>query len=66
MRQDLPQAPEMHVVPHAGHYDFIPPCSDMLHRHAPMICVSEAGFDRAAFHRQFNRAVVGFFDRTLH
>lgn len=65
VRQDLPQPPEMHVVPHAGHYDFIPPCSDILHRHVPMICASEAGFDRAAFHRRFNHDVVAFFDRTL-
>jgi predicted dienelactone hydrolase len=65
VREDLPGAPEMRVVPHAGHYDFIPPCSDMLRRHLPIICVSETGFDRAAFHRQFNRDVVHFFDRTL-
>lgn len=65
VRQDLPRPPEMHVVPHAGHYDFIPPCSDILNRHVPMICTSEAGFDRAAFHRQFNHDVVAFFDRTL-
>jgi len=65
VRQDLPRPPEMHVVPHAGHYDFVSPCSAALAQQVPEICVSEPGFDRAAFHRQFNREVVAFFRRTL-
>jgi predicted dienelactone hydrolase len=62
----LPSAPEMHVVPHAGHFDFLAPCSPALAQVARDICTSEPGFDRAAFHRAFNRDVVAFFVRTLH
>ncbi|HET6972343.1 MAG TPA: dienelactone hydrolase, partial [Phenylobacterium sp.] len=65
VRQDLPTPPEMHVVPHAGHYDFVSPCSATLAERIPEICVSEPGFDRVAFHARFNRDVVGFFKRTL-
>lgn len=65
VRLALPQAAETHVVPHAGHYDFLTPCSPALALRAPEICVSEAGFDRAAFHDDFNRRVVAFFRRTL-
>jgi predicted dienelactone hydrolase len=65
VRQALPTSPETHVVPHAGHYDFIPPCSPELAKAVPAICKSEPGFDRAAFHVRFNRQVVAFFRKTL-
>lgn len=65
VRLDLPTPPEMHVVPHAGHYDFLAACSGELARQVPDICKSEPDFDRAAFHREFDEAVVRFFKRTL-
>lgn len=61
----LPRPAETHLVPHAGHYDFLAPCPDALARAAPAICASEPGFDRIAFHRAFDGAVVAFFGRTL-
>ncbi|MDB5829131.1 MAG: putative lipoprotein signal peptide [Variovorax sp.] len=60
-----PQAPEYHVVPNAGHYDFLVPCSSALTSIAPTICASATGFDRAAFHASFNAAVVSFLSKTL-
>lgn len=65
VRDALPTAPEFHVVPNAGHYDFIQACSDAMAKAVPMICHSAPGFDRAAFHAEFNRKIVAFFDRTL-
>lgn len=62
---DLPFAPEFHRIPGAGHYDFLPPCNPTLSRIAPVICTSEAGFDRAAFHQELNASVVTFFSRHL-
>jgi predicted dienelactone hydrolase len=53
------------VVANAGHYDFLPPCDARLSRLRPEICDSLAGFDRAAFHEQFNAAVVRFFEAML-
>jgi predicted dienelactone hydrolase len=41
------------------------PCSDALANVAPMICMSEPGFDRAAFHQSLDAEVVGFFQRAL-
>ncbi len=61
----LPHAPELHVVAHAGHFDFLAPCPEALAHIAPPICTSEPGFDRAAFHRKFDQDVVMFFQRTL-
>lgn len=65
VRQALPQAPDYRVVPGAGHFDFLAPCSDKLAGIAPPICTSRPGFDRAAFHREFNAQVVAFFEKTL-
>jgi predicted dienelactone hydrolase len=61
----LPKKPEYHVVPKADHFSFLAPCSDSLARMAPAICQDEPGFDRAAFHEQFNDAVVAFFKARL-
>ena len=65
VRLAMPEAPEYHVVPNAGHYDFLAPCSDALTSMAPVICTSSPGFDRAAFHAGFDSAVVKFFKNTL-
>jgi predicted dienelactone hydrolase len=65
VRIALPNPPDAHVVDGAGHYDFLPPCSSELARKHPEICVSAPGFDRAAFHAQFDRDVVAFFTQNL-
>jgi len=69
VRHGLPAAPELHRVDGAGHFAFRPPCDPRLEAAEPkiwaMVCVDAPGFDRAAFHRSFNAAVVAFFRRTL-
>ena len=65
VRDALPTPPDYHVVANADHYDFLAPCSDRLARFAPDICAERPGFDRAAFHAEFDAAVVAFFERTL-
>ena len=61
VRRALPAPPDFHGVPGADHYDFLAPCTPELARVAPPICTSEPGFDREAFHKTFNQAVVSFF-----
>jgi predicted dienelactone hydrolase len=63
--EGLPTKPEYHVVPNAGHFAFLAPCTPMAESIAPMICRDPTGFDRAAFHGEFNRAVVTFFRAKL-
>jgi predicted dienelactone hydrolase len=65
VRDELPQPPEDHLVPKAGHFDFLAPCSEALAKAAPEICQSAAGFDRTAFHQQMNAALIGFFKAQL-
>ena len=61
----LPVKPEYHVVPNAGHFAFLAPCSPALAARVPEICHDPEGFDRTAFHREFNPAVVAFFKAKI-
>jgi predicted dienelactone hydrolase len=65
VRDRLGRPPEYHRVESAGHFDFLPPCAAGLAAAVPAICTSQPGFDRAAFHRDFNREVVRFFRNAL-
>jgi predicted dienelactone hydrolase len=60
----LPGKPDIHVVP-AGHFAFLPPCSAQFAANLPRFCTDPAGFDRTAFHRDFNASIVGFFREHL-
>ena len=61
----LPKPPDDHLVPLAGHFSFLAPCSEALAKIAPYICQDDTGFDRVAFHQQFNQALVDFFKAKL-
>ncbi len=61
----LPVKPEYHIVRNAGHFAFLAPCTPSLAAVAPEICHDPVGFDRTAFHREFNPAVVAFFKAKL-
>jgi hypothetical protein len=52
-------------VPAADHFVFLAPCSARLTRAVPGICVDPPGFDRAAFHRDFNRTIIAFLRQSL-
>jgi predicted dienelactone hydrolase len=61
----LPRPPEDHLVPNAGHFVFLAPCSEALAKIAQAICQDAPGFDRVAFHQQLNQALIAFFKSKL-
>jgi predicted dienelactone hydrolase len=61
----LPTKPDYRVVPNAGHFAFLAPCTPALARVASEICRDPEGFDRTAFHLTFNAAVVTFLKEKL-
>ncbi len=63
--QTLPSKHEYHVVPNAGHFAFLAPCPPALAKEVPQICVDASGFDRVAFHKQFNADVLAFLRTHL-
>ena len=62
VRRLLSTPPEYRAIPGAGHFSFLAPCPSWLF---PMICEDAKGFDRAAFHREFNNSVVAFYKEQL-
>jgi predicted dienelactone hydrolase len=66
IRARLPRAPDYEVEPLAGHYAFLPPCSEPLKKAKPDICADAAGFDRADFHRRLNAELIRFFRSSLN
>jgi predicted dienelactone hydrolase len=56
---------DFHLVPDAAHWAFLAPCSVELAKAFPRNCIDAPGFDRAAFHQEFNAAVLAFFRRHL-
>ena len=65
VRLNLPKPPEYHVVANADHFDFLAPCDAALAKSVPQICRSAPGFDRVAFHADFDEKTIAFFKATL-
>lgn len=65
IRRALKTPLDWHVVKNAGHFAFLAPCPPMLMHDAPELCRDAEGFDRRAFHQEFNAVVTQFFQQTL-
>ncbi len=65
VRYALPNPPLHAQLPGAGHYAFLAPCPPAMLAAIPEICIDPPGFDRAAFHREFNAVVARFFQDNL-
>ncbi len=65
MRSALPRAPEFHIAKGAGHFAYLSPCPPALKESASSLCKDPAGFDRVAWHRTMNAAVIRFFRKNL-
>ena len=56
---------EYHIVRNAGHFAFFL-CPPALVQTAADLCTDPSGFDRAAFHKEFNAAAVKFLQDNLN
>jgi predicted dienelactone hydrolase len=66
LRSRLPMVPEFHLVSNGIHFSFLPPCSEAMRADLPArLCDDAPGFDRSAFHHDFNNKVIGFLRRHL-
>jgi predicted dienelactone hydrolase len=61
----LPAGTEYHLVPDAGHFAFLAPCTAGQMQSNPDICVDAPGFDRIAFHKMLNAEILAFFRQHL-
>jgi len=53
------------MIPKAGHYVFLSPCSAELTKDAPMLCKDPPGVDRVAAHKQIDADALAFFRKAL-
>jgi predicted dienelactone hydrolase len=65
IKDELPVKPDYHVVSNAGHFAFLVPCSPDLAARIPRICTDRPGFDRVAFHKEWNADILAFFRKHL-
>jgi predicted dienelactone hydrolase len=66
MARKLPARPEFHRVPNSTHMSFIFPCTQAFAKtNPPSVCTDPPGFDRTAFHKDFNAEVLRFFRAQL-
>lgn len=63
--KSLPAPHEFHFVANAGHFVFLTPCPADLAARGPELCTDPPGFDRVAFHKQFDAEVLAFFRANL-
>jgi predicted dienelactone hydrolase len=63
VNRSLVKKHEYHVVPNAGHFAFLI-CGPSI-KAVPEFCKDAPGFNRVAFHKQFNADVLGFFRAQL-
>jgi len=63
VHRNLGRAHDYRVVQGARHFDFLTPCTTT--NGVEILCDSAPGFDRVAFHRDFNTAVTRFFTDQL-
>lgn len=61
IRDELPRPPDFDLVPGAGHYVFLAPCTAALRRQAPVICNDPPGVNRAALHAALIARAARFF-----
>jgi predicted dienelactone hydrolase len=64
VQKNLPAKHEYRLVPNAGHNAFFLYLPALV-KAVPELCTDAPGFDRVAFHEQFNAAVLAFFRRYL-
>lgn len=67
IRNRLPSNPDFHLATGAIHVSFLAPCSrdEKEKPEFSRICTDAPGFDRVAFHKDFNSDVVAFFRTNL-
>lgn len=55
----------LRMIPKAGHYVFLAPCSSELAQEYPDLCRDPPGVDRVVEHGRINAAALAFFRKTL-
>ncbi|MFK0683800.1 dienelactone hydrolase [Ochrobactrum sp. BD67] len=65
LAHELTSKTTLEIIPNAGHFTFLAPCSSQLTQSAPELCIDNAEIDRVALHQKINSEIADYFNRTL-
>ncbi len=65
LTRDLPLSPEFRMIPGAGHFVFLAPCSINRTKSEPKLCQDPPGIDRHVIHQIINADIAEFLDVQL-
>ncbi|MDY7560316.1 dienelactone hydrolase [Pseudomonas sp. 10B1] len=65
LARKLPQAPEFKLLPGAGHFVFLAPCSDEQQATQAILCTDAEGVNRVDIHRNLTADAARFFSETI-
>lgn len=65
LARKLPQAPEFKLLPGAGHFVFLAPCSDEQQATQAILCTDAEGVNRVDIHRNLTADAARFFGETI-
>lgn len=65
LAHELTSKTTLEVIPNAGHFTFLAPCSSQLAQSAPDLCIDNAEINRVALHQKINSEIADYFNRTL-
>ncbi|HEV2223546.1 MAG TPA: hypothetical protein VGR84_11140 [Candidatus Acidoferrales bacterium] len=65
IRSLLPRPPEYSVIPNAGHFIFLAPCTQSMRVRLSAICTDPPGVDRAKIHSLVNADAARFFSSAF-
>lgn len=63
--KSLPAPHEYRSVPNSAHFAFLAPCPPAALNEKPDLCTDASGFDRVAFHKEFDAAILAFLRQHL-
>ena len=65
LKENLKSSVIVKIIPDAGHFVFLSPCSEALINEFPDLCIDPPGIDRTDVHEKLIRDIVNFFDNSL-
>lgn len=65
LAKNKPSNTSLKLIPDAGHFTFLTPCTAALSSAAPPLCIDGKGVDRVALHAEINSDITTFFNTTL-
>ncbi|MDB6050751.1 MAG: dienelactone hydrolase, partial [Pseudomonas sp.] len=65
LARKLPNAPDFKLLPGAGHFVFLAPCTDEQRATQAILCTDAEGVDRVDIHRNLTADAARFFAETI-